>query len=40
MVALLGYTIQVMVSILKLHSSFHIKLIYQSGMIIIIIDYL
>ena len=31
--ALLGYIIQVMVNILKLHSSLHMKLIYQSGMI-------
>ena len=33
LVALLGYTVQVMVSILKFHCSLHIKLIYRSGMI-------
>ena len=32
-VALLGYTIEVMVSILKLHSPLHMKLIHQRGMI-------
>ena len=30
---LLGYTIEVMVSILKLYSSLYLKLIYQCGMI-------
>ena len=30
---LLGHTIEVMVSILKLYSSLHLKLIYQCGMI-------
>ena len=32
-VTLLGYTIQVIVSVLKLRSSLYMKLIYQSGMI-------